>query len=383
LGATFAAGHLAKTFFSPILRSIDLEEGTTRDGPLLNLRVFIYPAKLQHAGEWPTTDFPMQEQSVSFDQMTRCAPLLTLGIFLTLTADVSALAQEAIGSAIDKWRPKNGAYAAPGKNFRSSCDEGNDITIDLGGKSVNGYEWGCRVKKIIDLAPSSLKVEMICNDYNLAQNLNPRDPNWENRQFNEVMFIKRLDDATISVQKSLDGKLKDPPWRGVYCPLKTQRALVEATLTAKVEAKQKAEQERALKAAHPRDGVYAPAGPDFEDRCTKFDDTIVAFAGKSITTASNICEIKHTRVQLPDTVRIDAACTLQAASGPETVSVQDPNTIQDRENLMFKKVDDKTVILWIINNGHFTGDGRTLTYCSDKVQRTYAGRHRTNKQTRN
>lgn len=45
----------------------------------------------------------------------------------------------------------------------------------------------------------------------LAQNLNPRDPNWENRKFNEVMFVKRIDDATIFVQKSLNGKLKDPP----------------------------------------------------------------------------------------------------------------------------------------------------------------------------
>src|SRR3569623_278445 len=61
---------------------------------------------------------------------------------------------------------------------------------------------------------------------------------------------------TISVQKSLNGKLKDPPWRGAYCSLKTPRALAEATLRAKVGAKQKAEQEHALKEAHPREGVY-------------------------------------------------------------------------------------------------------------------------------
>lgn len=302
---------------------------------------------------------------------------------LELAAFASAgFAQEPPALAFDKWRPKDGVYAEPGKNFQSSCDERNDITINLRGKSVDGYEWGCKVKKIVDLAPGSLKAEMICSDYNLAQNLNPRDPNWENRQFNEVMFIKRLDDATISVQKSLNGKLKDSPWREAYCPLKTQRALAGGTMQAKAEATQKNEQERTLKEAHPRDGVYAAAGSDFEDRCAKFDDTIVAFAGKSIRTASNICKIENTRVQLPDTVRIDAACTLQAASGPEAVSVQDPNTIQDRENLMFKKVDDKTVILWIIDNGHFTGDGRTLSYCSDQVQRAYAGQRQTGKQSK-
>ncbi|MGY3549316.1 hypothetical protein ACVWZ4_004704 [Bradyrhizobium sp. USDA 4472] len=50
---------------------------------------------------------------------------------------------------------------------------------------------------------------------------------------------------------------------------------------------------------------------------------------------------------------------------------------------MFKKIDDKTVILWIINNGHFTGDGRKLSYCSDQVQRAYAAQRKASKQTRN
>ena len=293
----------------------------------------------------------------------------------------AATAQERPAPTFDKWRPKAGAYAEPGKTFESSCDEGNDMTI--GKKSVSGYEWGCDIKRIIDLGPGSLKFEMICDDYNLAQNLNPRDPNWETRQFNEVMFVKRIDDATISVQKSLNGKFKDPPWRAAYCPLKTQRALAEATLRAKVEAKQKAELELTLKSAHPQDGVYAAAGADFEERCAKFNDTVVAFARKSITTASNICQIRNTQVQLPDTVRIDSDCTLQSPPGPDAVSVQDPDTIQDRKNLMFKKIDDKTVILWIIKDGHFTGDGRKLSYCSDQVQRAYGARRRAGKQITN
>ncbi|MGX1165483.1 hypothetical protein AB7M16_001749 [Bradyrhizobium sp. USDA 372] len=317
------------------------------------------------------------------DEIRRGASFVAIIVLLTSATDLSAVAQEASPTTADKWRPKSGVYAELGKNFQSSCDESGNLTIDLGEKSVSGYEWGCKVKKVIDLAPGSLKVGMVCDDYNLAQNLNLRDPNWENRQFNEVMFVKRIDDATISVQKSLNGKLKDPPWRAAYCPLATQRALAEATLRAKVEAKQKADQERALKEAHPRDGVYAAAGADFEERCAKFNDTIVAFAGKSITTASNICKIENTRIQLPDTVRIGATCTMQPASGSEAFSVQDKATTPDRENLMFKKTDDKTVILWIIYNGHFTGDGRKLSYCSDQVQRAYAVQRRAGKQTRN
>jgi hypothetical protein len=54
------------------------------------------------------------------------------------------------------------------------------------------------------LKPGALKVDMVCDDYNLAQNLNPRDPNWANRQFNEVMFIKRLDAAAIAVDADFE-----------------------------------------------------------------------------------------------------------------------------------------------------------------------------------
>ncbi|MGY8633206.1 hypothetical protein RAD15_12085 [Bradyrhizobium sp. 14AA] len=304
--------------------------------------------------------------------MKRFTLMLTLAALLLPCADLSIHAQESPKTAPDRWRPKDGAYAAPGKDFQSSCNELNEMTIDLRGKSVHGYEWGCTVKKMTDLSPGSLKLDMICNDYNLAQDLEPRDPNWETRKFKEVMFIKRIDTATISVQKSLNGKLKGPPWRAAYCPLETQPALAEVKLGAKIEAN-----------AHPPDGVYAAAGADFEKRCAKFDDTTVSFSGKSITTAWNICKIEKTRVQLPDTVRIGATCTPQTAPGPEAVSVQDMDFTPDRENLMFKKVDDKTVILWIINNGHFTGDGRKLSYCSDQVQRAYAAQRRTSKQTKN
>jgi hypothetical protein len=303
--------------------------------------------------------------------MKRFTSLLTLATLLLSSAGLLVHAQEGPKTAFDRWRPKDGAYAAPGKDFQSSCDERNDMTIDLRGKSVHGYEWGCTIKKMTDRSPGSLKLDMICNDYNLAQDLEPRDPNWETRKFKEVMFIKRIDDAAISVQKNLNGKLKGAPWRAAYCPLETQRALAEPELRAKAEAN-----------AHPRDGVYAAAGTNFDERCAKFDDTIVAFSGKSIVTASNICKINNTRVQLPDTVRIRADCTLQSTS-PDAVSVQDWSTTPNGENLMFKKIDDKTVILWIINDGHFTGDGRTLTYCSDKVQRAYGEQRRTSKQTKN
>jgi len=34
-------------------------------------------------------------------------------------------------------------------------------TIDLGGKSVGGSEWSCEVKRITDLGPGSVRVDMV------------------------------------------------------------------------------------------------------------------------------------------------------------------------------------------------------------------------------
>lgn len=207
----------------------------------------------------------------------------------------SSAAQNAVAPAVQKWRPKDGIYAAPGKGFAASCDEANNIAIELTDKSVSGNEWSCRVTNILDPDPSSIKVEMTCSDYNLAEFINRP----EGTQFKEILLLKRIDPGTISVHKSSNGKFKYPAWRAAYCPEATQRSYVEAKLRDKSVARQKVEQERTLKSAHPRDGVYAAAGADFEGRCAKFNDTIVSFSGKSITTASNTCRSKIHEFSFP------------------------------------------------------------------------------------
>jgi hypothetical protein len=49
---------------------------------------------------------------------------------------------------------------------------------------------------------------------------------------------------------------------------------------------------------------------------------------------------------------------------------------------MFKKIDDKTFILWIIDKGHFTGEGQKLSYRNEQVQRTYARQDRADRPTK-
>jgi hypothetical protein len=61
-------------------------------------------------------------------------------LVLALAFTSGALAQDRPAPAFGKWRPKAGVYAEPGKKLQSSCDDSGDLTIDLGEKSVGGYE---------------------------------------------------------------------------------------------------------------------------------------------------------------------------------------------------------------------------------------------------
>lgn len=295
---------------------------------------------------------------MKLNRMKRLTLTLTLVALLLPCAGLSLHAQEGPKSASGKWRPKDGTYAEPGPEFDARCGGYGDTQIDWSSNFISGGEEGCKITKLSDTAPGSIRLDVVC--YSAER---------EERSYKEIILLKKIDEKTIFVRETQDGKFRRPGGPMAYCPDELQKAK---------ETRRKAEEENTLKGAHPRDGVYAAAGADFEARCAKLDDTIVAFSGKSITTASNICKIHNTRVQLPDTVRIRADCTSRPTSA-DAVSVQDWSTTPNGENLMFKKVDDKTVILWIINNGHFTGDGRKLSYCSDQVQRAYAGQRRTNK----
>lgn len=300
---------------------------------------------------------------VKLNWMKRLTLMLTLVALLLQWAGLSLHAREGRESPSGKWRPKEGSYAEPGPEFDARCGEYGDARIDWSTNFISGGEGGCNITKISDVAPGNIRLDVGCYSAQRGE-----------RSYKETILLKKIDEKTIFFRETQDGKFRRSGGPMAYCPDELQMS--ERT-------KQQAEEEKALKGAHPRDGVYAASGADFDERCAKFDDTLIAFSGKSITTASNICRINNTRVQLPDTVRIGADCTLRPASGADAASVQNVDTTPDRENLMFKKIDDKTVILWIIKDGHFTGDGRKLSYCSDQVQRAYAGQGRAGKQTRN
>src|SRR5579871_1643114 len=76
----------------------------------------------------------------------------------------SASARDAAPPVPEKWRPQDGVYAAPGKDFNRECGEHGDLVLELGRKKVGGMEWSCKVAKTTSTGANSLRVDLICED---------------------------------------------------------------------------------------------------------------------------------------------------------------------------------------------------------------------------
>jgi len=146
-----------------------------------------------------------------------------LAVALTCAAigDTRVFAQQdAVKSSTQKWRPKNGIYESPGKDFGQKCRETTDYVIELDEKRISGYEWGCDVTKLTDTGPSAIKLNMTCDNYNLAGDL--KLP--ESTRFKEVLLLRKVDDDTIFARQTTNGKFaRDAGERLAYCPEDAQR----------------------------------------------------------------------------------------------------------------------------------------------------------------
>ena len=146
----------------------------------------------------------------------------------------SALAQDL--KSTETWRPKDGIYVVDGKTIAERCADSTEFYADLREKSVGGNEWSCKVRKLTDKAPGTIRLDMTCSDYNLAEFL--KKP--EETEFREVMLLKKMDGNSMLVQKTVDGKFKDPKWKAVYCPSEAQQMYRDSKARDRQEAERKA-----------------------------------------------------------------------------------------------------------------------------------------------
>ena len=293
----------------------------------------------------------------------------TLTCLLSLSA--SAFAQVSTKPAIEKWRPKDGHYAEAGANLDTRCMEQTEMLVDLGDKSISGHEWDCKVTKLTNTALDTIRLSLTCNDYNLAGALFPKDPKAEEKEFKEVLILKKIDEKSMSVRKTVNGKFKDPAWKADYCPNETQRSYFEG----KAKAKEDAEREDAERNPwHPQAGVYAIPGTDFNDRCLKSGDAIIELAERSISNGADKCNVTFIRGE-PNALQMFVTCNAVSktqepvgskAGGHTTPAPSRPETI------MLKKIDDKTVFLQMTKDKKFIDPGEQLSYCGQEAQKMYA-----------
>ena len=291
------------------------------------------------------------------------AAFAIIGVLVT---GLPALAQDVTAPATPKWRPKAGIYAIPGKGFEDACGEFQDVIIELAQGAISGHEWSCKVNRLSETAPGAIRLDMTCDDYNLAGYLN--EP--EDKIFKEVMLLKKIDEKRIVVRKTVNGKFKDPEFRASYCPQNWQHAYLESKAQDKAEARKTAEEEKLrLHPWRPQEGVYATSDTNLNDHCQKNGDAVIELSERSISIGSDKCNVTFIRDQTNE-IRLFATCTQQGASGwpADSGSTPAPPT---SETIVLNKVDDKTILVQRIKNGNLAPIQK-LSFCSEDAQKMHA-----------
>lgn len=294
-----------------------------------------------------------------------------LPLIYLLGVVLPAASQEHANLSPDKWRPKNGIYAEHDADFATRCGEFGDLRIGLGKGSISGSEWGCQIKKVTDTAPGSIRLDLTCSDYNLALNINPRDPNAYERTFKEILLLRRANETTISVRKTLNGKFSGS-WQASYCPEDAQRSYAEE------QARNQAEAERMDAIKHPwdpQDGLYAVPGADFENRCLKGGDATVNLTEKSISRGAEKCSVTFPRAE-PNALQLFVTCRQEpTASSLAEKAAEGTSAAPARpETILLRRTPAKkdTVFLQISKNREFSAPEEEMSYCGPDAQKLYA-----------
>ena len=115
-------------------------------------------------------------------------------------------------SAPGQWRPKDGTYATPGSNFDARCGEYGDTRIDWSDNFISGGEEGCKITKLSDTAPGSIRLDVVCDSADR-----------EGHPYKEIILLKKIDERTIFLRETQDRKFRRSGGPMAYCPDSAQR----------------------------------------------------------------------------------------------------------------------------------------------------------------
>jgi len=278
-------------------------------------------------------------------------------LFSILTSPIHA--QDNARPVSEKWRPKDGLYGSLGKTPPGDCDENEALTIAIDKNSVGGNEWGCTISKITDTGRSSIRLDMACNDLNLAQSLFPHDEHAEEHVFKEIMLISRIDDGTISVRMTSNGKFSSKNgWRVSYCSTDQQR----------IAAGQPPEPWQ------PQDGVYAAPGSDFDEQCRNATDTILDLPARKLSSGPDQCNAySYNDATLRDPILQIVCNETNARKGLIEKDIGGGHLFGPPgfEVMKIQRIDDKTISLQKTHGDEFKAPPRQVAYCSAEAQRRY------------
>jgi hypothetical protein len=297
-----------------------------------------------------------------------------LGLTLLLNVAAPAVAQEGAKPVIkpmtEKWRPKDGPYAIPGKDFDDSCMEFGDVVIDIAANRTGHSEEPCDTVKLTETGPDAVTLHMTCTN------------NDQQTPYKKVMLLKRIDENTILVREAQDGKFTSPGIKYTYCSEEVQRAYKDARRRDQQEKTKQREEEAKTGAKpiknkwRPRDGVYASRGADFDDRCLRSGDVVIKLSDHSVSSGEATCKIISSD-DSADVLALQMTCDRPSGKridvwrkldGPRAVEM--PTT----ETMMLSKIDDNSFNLNETQNGKFLEPGGPVTYCGEEAQRAYGRR---------
>lgn len=134
-------------------------------------------------------------------------------------------------SGLRGWRPRDGVYASPAADFDDRCLKSGDAIFRLAQSSVSSGGASCYISKMADAPPYGMKLTVICNQSG-TQGLVMRTVDGETTfepAGTETMIVKKIDEQTVSLQKSRNGQFPEPAQQLSYCPEAAQRGFAEKT----------------------------------------------------------------------------------------------------------------------------------------------------------
>src|SRR5580693_4469577 len=102
-----------------------------------------------------------------------------------ISVSAPAVAQNGAKPVMEKWRPKDGAYASLSADFSQRCRDFGDATIDLAEGEVASSEQKCEIVKLTDAAPGTIRLDVSCISTDREE------------PHKEIVLLKKVDEKTI------------------------------------------------------------------------------------------------------------------------------------------------------------------------------------------